>query len=436
MLKWFLLLLFPWTGFANSVSSLEQGIFIKEVHFSSKRYVYGKKSRSVGGLQDPISLTTGQDGALYVGDRERSLVMHFSEDGQLQSEISPGQALENPTALASDGENLFVLDRSQHHVLLLDKTEKLKKIISSKGSAAGSLMFPQDLLFSPGRQTLIIADTGNLRVQEIDQQGKFVQAFIYAKSALEVGAPTSLARIGNFIYALYPDYKEIVRFHRNTGSIERIFKLKDITPEIKNPVQIQGFHNEILIIRDGQESVFFLNVEGKIMDRFEVKKEQFSIFSKIGAFHMDPQGNFWVVDSRESRIWKFPSNSSFQTLLQAQQAALNGSHEVAIDELEKLLQRDPQSAKALKLFESQLELRISASLQSENYEKAYGDLQRLLKVFPSNKLALTRLRILTWKRHRETLQNLFLALICLILFWLIVLSLLERSQSESQDAIQ
>jgi len=48
-----------WETPANSVSSLEQGIFIKEVHFSSKRYVYGKKSRSVGGLQEPTAFVSG-----------------------------------------------------------------------------------------------------------------------------------------------------------------------------------------------------------------------------------------------------------------------------------------------------------------------------------------------------------------------------------------
>lgn len=420
-----------WGTPANSVSSLEQGIFIKEVHFSSKRYVYGKKSRSVGGLQEPNSLCIGSDESLYVSDKKRSMILKFNKDGLLESEVSPGQALVNPNSMAFDGQNLFVLDRSLHHILVLDKSESLVKILGKKGSEKGSFLYPQDILYSRGRQSLIVADTGNLRIQEIDGEGKFIQAFVYAKSALEVGAPTSLARIGKYLYALYPDYNEIVRFHRNSASIDKVFKLPEVSDTLKRPVQIQGFHDEVLLLRDGSDSIYFLNPDGVVMDRFEVKKELFSVFSKIGSFLMDIRGNLWVIDERESRIWKFPSNSSFQTLLNAQEMIEEGESDKAIEEIEKLLQRDPQSKKALELYEAQLELRISEALKSQDYESAYNDLQSLLKVFPSNRLALTRLRVLTWKKHRETLWNLCLALVCLILFWLLALHIYERSQEDT-----
>lgn len=114
-----------------------------------------------GGIVD-FKIVGNQIWAL--GQQEKMLYV-YQENGLISKRVDIGGLVKFPVSVAVDsGGLIYVLDRHQGEVVVLDRKEKVKYRFLGKGHGPQQLYYPLEIRFDPwGR--LCIVDEGNNRVQ-------------------------------------------------------------------------------------------------------------------------------------------------------------------------------------------------------------------------------------------------------------------------------
>jgi DNA-binding beta-propeller fold protein YncE/tetratricopeptide (TPR) repeat protein len=84
--------------------------------------------------------------------------------------------MSRPSAVAADGDRLFVADEKKDRILVFDDAGALVKTVGERGRGDGQFDAPRGLAVGPTGK-VYVADTGNDRVQILDRDGKFLSAF-------------------------------------------------------------------------------------------------------------------------------------------------------------------------------------------------------------------------------------------------------------------
>ncbi len=133
-----------------------------------------------GSLARPAGLAVAADGTVLVADPGTGRVRRFDSAGRLGADLGPPGSpltLHEPmdVALAPDG-RVYVSDRAEHVVLVLGPDGRVQGAIGERGvsgSDLGHLKWPVGLAVDAvGR--LIVADSGNERVQVFDVSGAYL----------------------------------------------------------------------------------------------------------------------------------------------------------------------------------------------------------------------------------------------------------------------
>src|SRR6202000_753360 len=93
----------------------------------------------------------------------------------------PGEFF-RPTALAYDAnsDRVFVTDKDNHRVQVLDSRGHYLFSFGSKGHRRGQFSFPWGLAVSPDGSLIAVADTRNHRIQFFNAAGRFQSEFSVA----------------------------------------------------------------------------------------------------------------------------------------------------------------------------------------------------------------------------------------------------------------
>lgn len=134
-------------------------------------------------LERPQAIALDAKGDVFVLDAGRRLVMAFDDFGLFLFEFSVATGFTNPVGLAvsPDGETIYVVDRGDlsnedHKVVAFTRNGKEKFRMGARGSDFGKFNIPLDATVSKDG-TLLVADSGNARIQAFDAEGKFKFSF-------------------------------------------------------------------------------------------------------------------------------------------------------------------------------------------------------------------------------------------------------------------
>jgi len=129
-----------------------------------------------GRLQLPINITVDADGTKYVTDTGRNQVLVYDRDDTYQRAYGEKEQF-RPVDTAINGDRLYVIDILHHEVQVLNKrTGKLLFKFGQAGPKEGTLFQPTNIAIDANGDVLV-ADTGNFRVQRFNAEGKPLRVF-------------------------------------------------------------------------------------------------------------------------------------------------------------------------------------------------------------------------------------------------------------------
>ena len=150
---------------------------------ASRKKLYRFGLRAPNTLERPQAIALDNHGRVYVLDSGLGRVMVFDALGLFQFSIAVKSGFTNPVAVATspDGKTIYVVDRGDlanddHKVVAFapDGSEKFR--LGARGQENGKFNIPLAATVSPDG-TLLVADSGNSRIQAFDPAGKFKFSF-------------------------------------------------------------------------------------------------------------------------------------------------------------------------------------------------------------------------------------------------------------------
>lgn len=180
-------------------------------------YEMGRQGPEESQLEMPATLAS-HNGLLYVGDVRKSAILIYQESGQYVRSITSkdlGVTL-SPLAMAFDGDSLFVAS-GPGYVFVLGPDGKLASTIGKPGGPDGYLGYPNGIAILNGN--VMVADSNNQRIQVFDKSGNLVSV----KTDLGFGLPRGMVvdRLGRLfvvdtfnhnVVALDKELKQVFRF--------------------------------------------------------------------------------------------------------------------------------------------------------------------------------------------------------------------------------
>lgn len=134
-------------------------------------------------LDRPQAIALDLDGRVYVLDSGLHRVMVFDALGLFQFSIDIKSGFTNPVAVAAspDGQTIYVVDRGDlanddHKVVAFAPDGKEKFRLGARGLERGKFNIPLAAAVAPDG-TLLVADSGNARIQAFDENGRFKFSF-------------------------------------------------------------------------------------------------------------------------------------------------------------------------------------------------------------------------------------------------------------------
>jgi DNA-binding beta-propeller fold protein YncE len=196
-------------------------------------------------------------------DGKGQQVLKFSPDGKILMRLGtagvagPGlDVFDAPNAvLVAPNGDIFVAEGhaptlGNSRILKFDKNGKFVKVVAKKGSGPGEFMEPHGLAMdSAGR--LFVADRSNNRIQILDQEGKFIAEW------KQFGRPSGIVIRNDILYVSdsesHPDRPGTHGYNPGCERGFRVGSVKDgkVTAFIPNPDGLTGGSEGVAVDRDG-----------------------------------------------------------------------------------------------------------------------------------------------------------------------------------------
>ncbi len=137
-----------------------------------------------GDLFKPVGVATDDQGNLYVCDIQLKKIMAYDRNGKWRYDIDLSNEMERPSGVevSGDGSMVVVVDiggvkSNRHDIVLYDTlTRSHIRTLGTRGTAEGEFNLPRDIAVGVGGN-LYVTDSGNFRVQVLDQQGTPIRSW-------------------------------------------------------------------------------------------------------------------------------------------------------------------------------------------------------------------------------------------------------------------
>lgn len=172
-----------------------------------------EKARDI--IHFPYGIATLRDSHLIISDKIYEKITIIRPTGELVLQFGchgyQDCDLDNPSYLATDGDNILVSDSGHHQIKLFDKNGKFLRKIGSLGSSSGELRYPKGIAITR-KGEIIVADSGNHRVVMFSRDGDYMTTLLDSSDNIERPIDVACTPSG-FLAVAMPD-KHIVHVYR------------------------------------------------------------------------------------------------------------------------------------------------------------------------------------------------------------------------------
>lgn len=273
---------------------------------------------SEGGLVLPRNMAVGPDGNLYIADSGNHRIVVLDAEGNFlhswgEQGGEPGQ-LNEPWGIAVDEEAVYVADTWNHRIQKFTLDGRLLKVIGQPGDQNGSPLEGLGLFFGPRTilllddNLMLIADTGNHRLQLMDREGTPLQAIGGRGSFAGLfSEPVGLAQTPDGLITLVDTWNHRLQFFSS-----------DLRPFSEWPVLTWGgesTNNKPYAAIDSLNRIYLTDPEKGRVLVFDAVGEYLGFFDTIGldgerlvmptGIFIDAADAIYVVDTGSGRIVRY-----------------------------------------------------------------------------------------------------------------------------------
>jgi uncharacterized protein (TIGR03663 family) len=288
--------------------------------------VWGSIGTAAGQFQSPHSIAVAKDGSIYVADGFNHRVQKFDAQGQYVASIGTpsGQAINPPdgtfnepwgVAVAPDG-SIYVADTWNHRIQHFKPDGTFIKSWGAQVDTGGKATGSEGLFYGPrgiavdtnGR--VLVADTGNKRVQIFDKDGQFITQL--GGGGLDQGRfdePVGVAvdAKGNIVIA--DTWNGRVQVLDSTGTPLAAWDIdgwleKDL---VGKPYLAVDAQSRVYVADEVSQRVLIFDETGKYLGGFGQYGTDAHGFTMPGGIAVDKDGFVYVVDTGSGRVLKFPA---------------------------------------------------------------------------------------------------------------------------------
>ncbi len=411
---------------------------VKEMRFAKDTVILGRDATGLSDFTAPTGIFTDTKDQVWVTDIKTGKIQILNQRGGVIQKIVPERPFNSPIGILLNAqEQVVVIDGGNHQIRIMEASGREISSIGKQGNGKAEFYFPKGIALDPESGNYLVADFGNLRVQEISPAGDYVKSYLYrSKANNQLGAPRSLALYQNRLIVLYPGLKEIVIFNSATAEVSQVISNQSLGREIlKNPrylsVDPDGM---ILVSEQGSSAILIFDAEGEYQDQLNLEKILTRPSAEPEAVYADASGNLYFSDLKSQQAYMLPATEEYHILKKAQIDFLAGKFDEALSAYKKVIEANPSNGAAISQSIQVLELMSAKLIQEQNYAQAMKVVQQILSLNPSNKTALARLRVLRWEDSRGWMTNLLLGTACILLFIVGLYTLFGMSSASSEEA--
>ncbi|MEI2611433.1 MAG: flippase activity-associated protein Agl23 [Candidatus Promineifilaceae bacterium] len=274
-------------------------------------------STQAGSFFNAHNVAVAANGTIYVLDAGNSQVQYFDRDGVYQGSwgsqgAEPGQ-FNDPWGITVDEEYVYVADTWNHRVQIFSLDGAFISQFGRLGSLANGDV-GDDIFYGPrnivvlDNERLLIADTGNHRIQIFDKEGVFSQSFGgFGAAAGQMYEPVGLSVAPDGTIYLGDTWNgRIQRFDTNfTAFFDWGVNAWRGDTNTQKPFLAIDSQNRIYITDPDRHRVIVFDVNGNYVARFGQFGTGNGQFNLPNGLFIDAADNIYVADVGNNRIVRF-----------------------------------------------------------------------------------------------------------------------------------
>ncbi len=287
--------------------------------------VWGTTGTENGQFQSPHAIAVAPDGSIYVADGFNHRVQKFTADGEYVMSIgTPSGQTPNPpegtfnepwgVAVAPDG-SIYVADTWNHRIQHFKADGTFINAWGTLGQVDGPAVGSEGLFYGPravavdSQGNVLVADTGNKRVQVFDANGKFIRQF--GGGGLDQGRldePVGIAvdAQGNVVVA--DTWNGRVQVFDPNGQSIAMWDIDGWLDKetVGKPYLAVDAQSRVYVADEVSQRVLIFDETGKYLGGFGQYGTDNHGFTLPGGIAVDKDGYIYVTDTGAGRVLKFP----------------------------------------------------------------------------------------------------------------------------------
>jgi YD repeat-containing protein len=290
--------------------------------FTAYEQTLGSVGAGEGELEAPADVAIDDEGGLWVADKGNNRIEHFDADGNFVSQFgSTGSGdgqINAPSGIDLDPEgNVWVADTGNDRIQKFSPEGEFLLKIGASGSGNGQFDEPVGIAYSPGLAgvgAVYVADRGNNRIQLFGKGGGYWgQAGSYGSGEKQLIEPSAIAlggpsgESGFMLLIADSGNHRIQRWTWNGEFVTQFGTLGTGKGQLNHPEAIDVDEQGTVWVGDRvNDRVEVFDEDGKILGEFGspgTGEGQFELTYPIGIAAAN--GEVWVTDSGNDRLQRW-----------------------------------------------------------------------------------------------------------------------------------